>query len=108
MVHGYDKQTGSFCYVSDMIDGLLALRDSGAQYPVNIADQDERTILELVELVLELTSSESDMTHEPRPEQDPEVRGPDIEKARRELGWEPQVSLRDGLEASIDYFESVL
>jgi dTDP-glucose 4,6-dehydratase len=107
-VHGDGEQTRSFCYVSDMIDGLVALMDSGVQEPVNIGNPDEITILELAERVLELTGSESGLIYEPRPEQDPEVRRPDIEKARRELGWEPQVSLRDGLEASIDYFESVL
>ena len=107
-VHGDGEQTRSFCYVSDMIDGLLALKESSVQEPVNIGNQDERTILELAELVLELTGSESGLTHESRPEQDPEVRRPDISKAKRELGWEPQVSLRDGLERSIDYFETVL
>jgi len=106
-VHGDGEQTRSFCYVSDMIDGLLALKDSSVQTPVNIGNPDELTILELAELVLELTGSESDLTHDPRPERDPEIRRPDIGKARRELGWEPQVSLRDGLKMSIDYFESV-
>jgi dTDP-glucose 4,6-dehydratase len=103
-VYGDGEQTRSFCYVDDMIEGLVALLESEVQEPVNIGNPDERTINELAELVIEVTGSESRITHEELPPQDPEVRRPDITKARSELEWEPTVSLRDGLEKSIDYF----
>ena len=104
-VHGDGNQTRSFCYVSDLIDGLVALMRADVQTPVNIGNPDERTILELAELILELTDSDSPITHETRPEQDPEVRRPDLVKARRELGWNPSISLREGLERTIEHFE---
>ncbi|ELY63474.1 dTDP-glucose 4-6-dehydratase [Natrinema versiforme JCM 10478] len=103
-VYGDGDQTRSFCYVSDMIEGLLALLHSDVQTPVNIGNPDERTINELAALVINSTGSDSDITHEPLPPQDPQVRCPDISKARSDLGWEPTVSLGDGLEASIEYF----
>jgi dTDP-glucose 4,6-dehydratase len=107
-VYGDGEQTRSFCYIDDMIEGLITLAESGIQRPVNIGNPDERTINELAELVIELTGSESDITYEELPPQDPEVRRPDISKARSELGWEPDVGLRDGLSASIEYFERQL
>ncbi|MFB6298263.1 MAG: UDP-glucuronic acid decarboxylase family protein [Salinirussus sp.] len=107
-VHGDGHQTRSFCYVSDLIDGLVALMHSDVRTPVNIGNPDERTILDLAELIIDLTGSESGLTHEPRPSQDPQIRRPEISKARSELGWEPEVSLRDGLERSLEYFETVV
>jgi dTDP-glucose 4,6-dehydratase len=107
-VYGDGEQTRSFCYVSDMIDGLVALLESDVQEPVNIGNPDERTINELAQVVLDVTGSGSDITHEELPPQDPQVRRPDISKARSELGWEPTVSLRDGLAKSIGYFEAQL
>lgn len=107
-VYGDGKQTRSFCYVSDMIDGLVALLESDTQEPVNIGNPDERTINELAEVVLEVTGSESGITHGELPPQDPQVRRPDISKARSELGWEPDVGLEEGLKKSIEYFESQL
>ncbi|WP_137285807.1 UDP-glucuronic acid decarboxylase family protein [Halorussus salinisoli] len=107
-VHGDGEQTRSFCYVSDLIDGLLALKQSEVQTPVNLGNTDERTILDLAETIIEVTGSENGITHEARPPQDPSVRRPDLEKARSELGWEPTVSLRDGLERTIEHFESVV
>ncbi|WP_121820718.1 UDP-glucuronic acid decarboxylase family protein [Halostella salina] len=104
-VYGDGEQTRSFCYVSDMIDGLLALLESEVQDPVNIGNPDERTINELAEVVLEVTGSESGITYEELPPQDPKVRRPDIKKARAELGWEPGTTLREGLQRSIEYFE---
>ncbi|TKX69189.1 UDP-glucuronic acid decarboxylase family protein [Halorubrum sp. GN11GM_10-3_MGM] len=103
-VYGDGEQTRSFCYVSDMIDGLVALLESEVQEPVNIGNPDERTINELAEVVLEVTGSESGITYEELPPQDPEVRRPDISKARAELGWQPGVGLRDGLHESVEYF----
>lgn len=107
-VHGDGEQTRSFCYVSDMIDGLVALQESGVQTPVNIGNPDERSIGELAEYIIELTGSRSEVTHRSRPPQDPQVRRPDITKARNELGWEPEVPLREGLQRSIEYFETVV
>ncbi|WP_276998024.1 UDP-glucuronic acid decarboxylase family protein [Haloquadratum walsbyi] len=107
-VYGDGEQTRSFCYVSDMIDGLLALLRSDVDEPVNIGNPDERSILNLAEVIREVTDSESDVTYKERPPQDPEIRRPDISKARSELEWTPQVSLRDGLTQSMPYFESQL
>jgi dTDP-glucose 4,6-dehydratase len=104
-VYGDGKQTRSFCYVEDMIEGLVALLESDVQKPVNIGNPDERTINELAEVVLEVTGSESGITHGDLPPQDPQVRRPDISKARSELGWEPDVGLREGLQESIKYFK---
>ncbi|SDK16568.1 dTDP-glucose 4,6-dehydratase [Halovenus aranensis] len=107
-VYGDGEQTRAFCYVSDMIDGLVALLESDIQEPVNIGNPDERTINELAQVVIDVTDSDSGITHEELPPQDPQVRRPDISKARSELGWEPTVSLRDGLAKSIEYFETQL
>jgi dTDP-glucose 4,6-dehydratase len=105
-VYGDGEQTRSFCYVSDMVDGLVTLLESGVEEPVNIGNPDERTINELAEVVLEATGSDSGITYEELPPQDPQVRQPDISKAQSELDWEPQMSLREGLQASVEYFES--
>jgi dTDP-glucose 4,6-dehydratase len=104
-VYGDGEQTRSFCYVSDMIDGLIALLESDIQEPVNVGNPDERTINELAKIIIDVTDSDSGITHEELPPQDPQVRRPDISKARSELGWEPDISLRDGLRKSIAYFE---
>lgn len=103
-VYGDGEQTRSFCYVSDMINGLVALLESDVQEPVNVGNPDERTINELAELIIDVTNSNSGITHEELPPQDPQVRRPDISKARSELGWVPDVSLRNGIRQSIDYF----
>lgn len=105
-VYGDGEQTRSFCYVSDMIDGLITLLHSDVEEPVNIGNPDERTINELAEVIIELTGSESGIRYEELPPQDPEVRRPDITKAREELNWEPKVSLKDGLQESITYFQA--
>ena len=107
-IHGEGEQTRSFCYSSDLIDGLVTLMETDVQEPVNIGNPDELTILELAELVIELTGSNSGITHGARPPQDPSVRRPDISKARAELGWEPGVPLRDGLERTVEYFETIV
>lgn len=103
-VYGDGKQTRSFCYADDMIEGLVALLESDVENPVNIGNPDERTINELAEVVLEVTGSESGITHGDLPPQDPQVRRPDISKARSKLGWEPDVGLREGLQESVEYF----
>jgi dTDP-glucose 4,6-dehydratase len=107
-VSGDGTGTRRCCSISDLIDGLQALLDTDVQTPVNIGNPDERSILELAEIIIDLTDSDSAITHEPLPPQDPQVRQPDIAKARSELGWKPDVSLRDGLRESIAYFETVV
>lgn len=105
-VYGDGEQTRSFCYVSDLIDGVVALLASDVEEPVNIGNPDERTINDLAEVVLEVTGSDSDITYEALPPQDPQVRRPDITKARSELDWAPTVGLQAGLERSLSYFEA--
>lgn len=105
-VYGDGKQTRSFCHVSDMIEGLIALLESEVEEPVNIGNPDERTINELAEVVVDVTGSSSGITYEELPPQDPQVRQPDISKAKSELEWVPEISLREGLQESIEYFET--
>jgi dTDP-glucose 4,6-dehydratase len=101
-VFGDGSQTRSFCYVSDLIRGLIALAESGHHYPVNIGNPDEFTLLELAETVKELTGSSAEVVFEALPEDDPKQRRPDITLARELLGWSPEVALRDGLARTID------
>ena len=103
-IYGDGTQTRSFCYVDDEVAGFLALLDSDQIGPINIGNPGEFTMLELAELVLELTGSTSEIVHEPLPEDDPTQRKPDITKARELLGWEPKVDLRHGLQRTIEYF----
>jgi dTDP-glucose 4,6-dehydratase len=97
-VYGDGTQTRSFCYVDDEVRGILALLDSDEAGPFNIGNPDEFTVLELATTVLELTRSTSEIVHEPLPVDDPTRRRPDITRARTRLGWQPEVSLREGLE----------
>jgi dTDP-glucose 4,6-dehydratase len=101
-VFGDGSQTRSFCYVEDLICGMIALAESGHHYPVNIGNPDEFTLLELAETVKELTGSDSEIVHEALPTDDPKVRRPDIALARELLNWEPRVGLREGLERTIN------
>ena len=103
-LYGDGTQTRSFCYVDDQIDGQLALFDSSYVGPVNIGNPDEYTIAQLAELVIEITGSRSTVEHRPLPQDDPMQRQPDITLARRELGWEPKVDVREGLTRTIDWF----
>jgi len=104
-VFGDGSQTRSFCYVSDLVDGIFRLLESSEHLPTNIGNPAEMTILEFARAVVELTGSRSEIVFQPLPEDDPKVRQPDITKARRVLGWEPQVSLHDGLRSTLAYFE---
>ncbi|MGO9890144.1 MAG: UDP-glucuronic acid decarboxylase family protein [Solirubrobacteraceae bacterium] len=101
-VFGDGSQTRSFCYVEDEIRGLIALAESGYHNPVNIGNPDEFTLLELANTVIEVTGSKSEIVYEALPTDDPQVRQPDITLARQILGWEPKVSLREGLERTIE------
>jgi hypothetical protein len=101
-VFGEGQQTRSFCYVSDLIRGLIALAESGYHQPVNIGNPNEYTLLELAKAVIEVTGSRSETVFEALPTDDPQVRQPDISLARDILGWEPEVDLRDGLRRTIE------
>ena len=105
-IYGDGSQTRSFCYVDDLIRGLMALMDTGPDVtgPTNIGNHNEFTVRELAEKVIELTGSSSKIVEEPLPQDDPKQRQPDISKAKRELGWEPNVQLEQGLTKTIDYF----
>jgi UDP-glucuronate decarboxylase len=109
-IFGDGLQTRSFCYVDDLIDGMMKLMESPADFtgPVNIGNPGEFTMLELAETVLRLTGSRSRLRHEPLPEDDPKQRQPNIDLVRSALGWEPKVKLQDGLKETIAYFRSIL
>jgi len=103
-VYGDGSQTRSFCFVDDEVDGILRLLHSTVTGPVNIGNPGEFTMIELAELVIELTDSSSTITFLPLPQDDPTQRCPDITRARELLGWEPKIGLREGLELTIDWF----
>jgi UDP-glucuronate decarboxylase len=109
-LYGDGSQTRSFCYVSDLVRGLIKLMDSQAQItgPVNLGNPREFSIRELAETVVRLTGSSSEIVFKPLPEDDPRQRQPDIAKARRELAWEPHVPLEEGLVPTIDHFRRIL
>jgi len=106
-VYGDGGQTRSFCYVEDEVEGIYRLFQSSETMPVNIGNPNEFTVRQLAELVVELTGSTSPITSRPLPTDDPKVRRPDITRARRILGWEPTVQLRDGLVRTIEYFRGL-
>jgi dTDP-glucose 4,6-dehydratase len=101
-VFGDGSQTRSFCFVDDLVRGLVGLAESGEHLPVNLGNPDEYTLLQLANAVIEAASSNSKIIFEPLPVDDPQVRQPDITRAREVLGWEPEVSLTDGLRRTID------
>jgi dTDP-glucose 4,6-dehydratase len=101
-VFGDGSQTRSFCYVEDLIRGMIALAESGHHDPVNIGNPDEFTLLELAETIKELTGSSSEIVHEALPTDDPKQRRPDITLARELLEWSPEIDLREGLKRTIE------
>ena len=107
-VYGDGSQTRSFCYVDDLVDGIVRLFERGAAEPTNIGNPREYTVLELAELVIRLTGSRSTIVRESLPEDDPKVRRPDIARARSLLGWEPRVGFEDGLGRTIAYLREKL
>jgi dTDP-glucose 4,6-dehydratase len=107
-VYGDGMQTRSFCYVSDLIDGILRLSESDEHTPVNIGNPGEFTMIECAKEVLAVTGSKSEIVFEPLPQDDPMRRKPDITKAKKLLGWEPKVPLREGLQNSLEYFKACL
>lgn len=109
-IYGDGNQTRAFCYVDDMIEGFVRLMASPAEVtgPINLGNPGEFSMRELAELVIELTGSRSKLTYMPLPSDDPKQRRPDITRAKTHLGWEPKTALREGLTATITYFENLL
>jgi UDP-glucuronate decarboxylase len=109
-IYGDGQQSRSFCYVDDLVESLVLMMQSPVEItgPINVGNPTEFTMLELAELVLRLTNSKSKITYKERPLDDPKQRQPDISQAKARLGWEPKVSLSDGLKVTIDYFKKLL
>jgi dTDP-glucose 4,6-dehydratase len=105
-VYGDGSQTRSFCYVSDLVDGIARLRASDFHEPVNLGNPDEVSILDFAKEILELTGSTSAIVFKPLPQDDPRVRRPDIDRARRLLNWEPKVSRPEGLKRTVEHFHA--
>jgi len=107
-VYGGGSQTRSFCYVSDLVEGLFRLLLSDEHEPINLGNPDEVTIVQLAREIVEVTGSQSDIIFQPLPQDDPKVRRPNIGRAKNLLGWEPRVSRPDGLKRTIPYFQASL
>lgn len=107
-VYGKGKQTRSFCYIDDLIRGILKIMNIDYKMPINLGNPREFTIIELAKSVLKLTGSKSKIEFLPLPEDDPKQRKPDITKAKKMLSWKPEVSLEEGLKKTIEYFKSVI
>ncbi len=109
-IYGAGRQTRSFCYVDDLIEVIVRMMGSRADFtgPVNIGNPGEFTMIELAQLVIELTNSRSKLAHHALPADDPKQRRPDITLAKQELNWEPKIPLRDGLVKTIEYFDTLL
>jgi dTDP-glucose 4,6-dehydratase len=103
-IFGSGTQTRSFCYITDLVDGILRLADSSVNEPVNIGNPQELSIEEIARVIIRMTGSSSRLVNRPLPTDDPKVRKPDITRARTLLGWEPKVSLEEGLTSTIEYF----
>jgi len=107
-VFGDGSQTRSFCYISDLVEGVYQLLLSNEHEPVNIGNPEEITILQLAKEILALTNSKSKIVFKPLPIDDPRIRQPDISKAKRVLGWEPKVLRREGQQKTLKYFKDIL
>ncbi len=107
-IYGDGSQTRSFCFVSDMVDGLIKLMNSSVTSPVNLGNPDEFTIKELAEQILKLTGSKSKITFNPLPQDDPKQRQPDITAAKSKLKWSPAVKLSEGLKNTVEYFNTIV
>ena len=105
-IFGSGQQTRSFCYVTDLVDGIIRLMESDINDPVNIGNPQEMTIEEIARMIIQLTGSKSKLVYRPLPEDDPKVRQPDITRARTLLGWEPKVGLEEGLTRTLEYFRT--
>ena len=107
-VYGEGSQTRSFCYVSDLVEGIYRLLTSDQNYPINIGNPNEMTIREMADKILQATNSKSKIIHVPLPEDDPKVRQPDITRAKKYLNWGPVVGLDEGLQSTLKYFKEQL
>ena len=105
-IFGSGEQTRSFCYVSDLVDGIIRLMESDIHDPVNIGNPQEMTIEQIAHAIIRISGSKSRLVYRPLPEDDPKVRRPDITRARTLLGWEPKVPLEEGLLKTLDYFKT--
>lgn len=109
-IYGDGSQTRSFCYVDDLVDGIIKMMNNKQGFigPVNLGNPSERTILNLAEIIIKLTNSKSKLVFMPLPQDDPTQRKPDISTAKRELGWEPKTDIEEGLKKTIEYFDKKL
>jgi dTDP-glucose 4,6-dehydratase len=107
-VFGDGSQTRSFCYVDDLIRGIVSLAESDLHDPMNLGNPDEMSLIDLAQVIIELTESRSEIVHEALPVDDPQVRQPDITRARELLGWEPEIDFREGLRRTIEHYQAVL
>ena len=105
-IFGNGRQTRSFCYVSDLVDGIIRLMESNENDPINIGNPQEMTIEDIARMIIKLTGSKSQIVYRPLPEDDPKVRQPDITRARTLLKWEPKISLEEGLTRTLEYFRT--
>ena len=107
-IYGDGKQTRSFCYVDDLVDGLIKMMESNHIGPINLGNPSERTIIDFAELIIKLTNSKSKISHKPLPSDDPAKRKPNIQKAKTCLNWEPKTDINTGLSKAIDYFKNIV
>ena len=107
-VFGDGSQTRSFCYVDDLIRGLVLLAESDVHEPVNLGNPNEMSLLDLAKVIIELTESRSEIVFEALPVDDPQVRQPDITRAKQLLGWEPEIDVREGLRRTIEHYSRIL
>jgi nucleoside-diphosphate-sugar epimerase len=107
-IYGDGKQTRSFCFIDDLIDGIILLVEKGKPEPINLGNPEEITILEFGKIVKELIPQAGDFVFKPLPQDDPKQRRPDIRKAKELLGWQPKIPVKVGLEKTIPYFEKKL
>jgi dTDP-glucose 4,6-dehydratase len=105
-IFGNGSQTRSFCYVSDLVEGIYKLLMFDINDPINIGNPHEMTIKQMAEIVLKVTGSNSELVYKPLPEDDPKVRQPDISRAKKLLGWEPEVGLEQGLMKTVEWFKT--
>ena len=107
-IYGDGSQTRSFCYVNDTIEGILRSFETDYHYPINIGNPDERTILDIAEIIKKKTNSQSEIVFKDLPQDDPKKRFPDITRAKNVLNWEPKIDLSEGLDRTIEYFENIM
>lgn len=103
-IYGNGKQTRSFCYISDLIEGIIKMMESSEEGPINLGNPSERTIIDFAQKTIKVTNSKSKLVYQPLPQDDPLQRRPDITLARKKLGWEPKVDIEEGLKKTVEWF----